>query len=75
MVTPSIVHLALINFAPLSLYHLLESQGRYGEAQRLYERALAVREAVLGAEHPDTATSVNNLAVVLEGGLSRSVQN
>ena len=27
-----------------------------------YERALAIREKVLGAEHPDTASSLNNLA-------------
>ena len=26
------------------------------------QRALAIREAVLGAEHPDVATSLNNLA-------------
>jgi hypothetical protein len=28
----------------------------------LYQRALAARERVLGAEHPDTFASVNNLA-------------
>jgi tetratricopeptide (TPR) repeat protein len=28
----------------------------------LYERALAPRERVLGADHPDTALSLNNLA-------------
>jgi tetratricopeptide (TPR) repeat protein len=36
-------------------------RGAY-EARRLFERALAIREKVLGAEHPDTATSLNNLA-------------
>ncbi|ABX07894.1 Tetratricopeptide TPR_2 repeat protein (plasmid) [Herpetosiphon aurantiacus DSM 785] len=41
-------------------------RGAYAAAEELHERALAVREAVLGAEHPDTATSVNNLAVVLK---------
>ncbi len=30
----------------------------YAEARPLYERALAIREKVLGAEHPDTATSL-----------------
>jgi hypothetical protein len=29
------------------------------------ERALAIREKVLGAEHPDTAMSLNNLAELL----------
>ena len=31
-------------------------------AEPLYERALAIREEVLGAEHPAVATSLNNLA-------------
>jgi hypothetical protein len=34
----------------------------YAQARPLYERALAIREKVLGAEHPDTANSLNNLA-------------
>jgi tetratricopeptide (TPR) repeat protein len=29
------------------------------------ERALAIREKALGAEHPSTGTSLNNLAVLL----------
>jgi tetratricopeptide (TPR) repeat protein len=40
--------------------------GRYGEAEPLLVRALEARERVLGAEHPDTLTSVNNLAVLYE---------
>jgi len=40
-------------------------RGAYADAQPLYERALAIREAVLRADHPDTAQSVNNLASVL----------
>jgi tetratricopeptide (TPR) repeat protein len=39
--------------------------GRYAEARPLLERALAVREKVLGPKHPDTATSLNNLAASL----------
>jgi hypothetical protein len=31
----------------------------------LHERALAIFEARLGADHPDTATSLTNLATVL----------
>ncbi len=41
---------------------LLEEQIRYGEAQPLLQQALAIRKRVLGLEHPDTATSLNNLA-------------
>jgi Tetratricopeptide repeat len=31
----------------------------------LHERALAIRETRLGTDHPTTASSLNNLAVVL----------
>src|SRR5262249_701365 len=34
-------------------------------AQPLFERLLAMREKILGAEHPDTATSLHDLAFVL----------
>ena len=34
-----------------ALYH---AQGRYGEAEPLYKRALEANERVLGKEHPDT---------------------
>ena len=39
-----------------------ESQGQYAEAEPLFRRALAIREQALGPDHPDTATSLNNLA-------------
>ena len=38
------------------------SQGKYAEAEPLYKRALAVCEKALGADHPDTAVKLNNLA-------------
>ena len=41
------------------LYH---NQGRYAEAEPLYQRALAISEKALGPEHPDVAKSLNNLA-------------
>ena len=47
-----------------NLAGLYKSQGRYEEAEPLYQRALAIREAVLGGEHLGTAASLNNLAVV-----------
>ncbi|MEO0415519.1 MAG: tetratricopeptide repeat protein, partial [Verrucomicrobiota bacterium] len=43
---------------------LYNNQGKYEEAEPLYKRALAIREKQLGADHPDTATSLNNLAVL-----------
>ena len=36
------------------------------DAEPLYRRALECRERTLGAEHPDTLVSVNNLAGCLE---------
>jgi tetratricopeptide (TPR) repeat protein len=44
--------------------YFLNERARYGEALPLYERALAIREKALGAEHPWTATSLNNLAAL-----------
>jgi len=41
---------------------VLESQGKYEEAEVMHRRALKRYEKVLGAEHPDTLTSVSNLA-------------
>ena len=45
---------------------LLQDQGDLAAARPLYERALAIREKALGPEHPDTATSLNNLAALLQ---------
>jgi tetratricopeptide (TPR) repeat protein len=42
-------------------FYLCE-RGRYTDAKPLYERALAIREKALDPEHPDVATSLNNLA-------------
>src|SRR5262249_5022058 len=40
----------------------LSERGQYPEVLPLYQRALAICEKALGPEHPDTATSLNNLA-------------
>jgi CHAT domain-containing protein/Tfp pilus assembly protein PilF len=40
----------------------LRGKGQHGQAIPLAERALALREKTLGAEHPDTAASLDNLA-------------
>jgi tetratricopeptide (TPR) repeat protein len=41
---------------------LYRSQGRYGEAEPLYLRSLAIKEAQLGADHPSTQQVRTNLA-------------
>ncbi|MGQ9870315.1 tetratricopeptide repeat protein [Leptodesmis sp.] len=41
-----------------------ELQKRYGEAEVLYLRSLSIREQQLGPDHPDTVTSLNNLATL-----------
>lgn len=44
----------------------LYQQGKYDEAIPLAKRALAIREKILGANHPDVATSLSNLAVLYD---------
>ena len=41
------------------------SEGDLDHARTLHERALSIRETVLGPDHPETATSLSNLATVL----------
>ena len=41
--------------------------GRTRDAEKLFERALAVRERAVGPDHPDTARSMNNLAAFYAG--------
>ena len=41
---------------------MLQAQGKLSEAEALQRRALEAYERILGPEHPDTLTSVNNLA-------------
>lgn len=50
-----------------NLAMLYDHQGRYSEAEPLYQRSLKIREKTLGIEHPDVATSLNNLAALYEG--------
>jgi tetratricopeptide (TPR) repeat protein len=38
------------------------NQNRYGEAESLYKRALAIREKAFGTDHPSLAGSLHNLA-------------
>ncbi len=42
-----------------------DDQGRYAEAEPLYQRALPIFEKALGPEHPDVAQSLENYAALL----------
>ncbi len=46
--------------------YYLDMSGDLPAARPYYERALAIRERVLGPEHPDTARSLNNLGYLLQ---------
>ncbi len=45
-----------------NLARLYRAQGRYDEAEPLYQRSLTINEKALGPEHPHTAGILNNLA-------------
>jgi hypothetical protein len=40
------------------------SQGRYGEAEALHKRVLAVREKHTGTDHPEALSPIHNIASV-----------
>ncbi len=44
---------------------LYQAQGKYAQAEPLYQRALAIREKALGPEHPKVATVLENYAALL----------
>lgn len=43
------------------MYSLLLSPGKLDEAEPLYRKAVEIGETVLGPDHPDLATWLNNL--------------
>ncbi len=57
-----------------NLAGLYQAQGRYKEAEPLYQQALAIRQKQLGDNHPDTARSLNDLAGLyhVQGRLSEA---
>ncbi len=57
---PATLVIDLINLA--ALYN---DQGRYAEAEPLYERALAILEKTLGPEHPNLASTLENYSALL----------
>ena len=44
---------------------ILQKMGQYADAEPLFRRALAIDEKALGKDHPDVASSLNNLALLL----------
>jgi tetratricopeptide (TPR) repeat protein len=43
---------------------LCRAHRQYTQADTLYQRALAIREKAFGANHPDVAASLENLAAL-----------
>ena len=41
------------------------NQGRYAEAEPLYQRSLAILEKAMGPEHPEVAPTLENYATKL----------
>jgi tetratricopeptide (TPR) repeat protein len=58
-----------------NLGFLYQAQGRYDEAEPLYQRALAGREKTLGLEHPDTLTSVTISAAFMASRVAMPKRN
>ena len=44
---------------------LYNQQGRYSEAEPLYQRCLTILEKALGPEHPNVAQTLENYAALL----------
>jgi hypothetical protein len=58
---PPLIITQLFNF--LGYYY--EMIGEYFSSKQNYEQALAINQEILGADHPDTARSLNNLGAIL----------
>jgi tetratricopeptide (TPR) repeat protein len=65
-------HAEQVGVEPLATASLLESaasylhgRARYADARPLFERALAIRQARPGPDHPDTARTLSGLADIL----------
>ncbi len=50
----------------VALAALLDGQRKYGEAEKLYRRALAIFERAYGRNHHDVAVTLNNLAALYQ---------
>jgi Tfp pilus assembly protein PilF len=56
---------AAFQLGRMALYRMA-ALAAYAQARPLFERALSICETVLGPEHPDTAASLSNLALLLQ---------
>ncbi|XTI82841.1 hypothetical protein V2W45_1226975, partial [Cenococcum geophilum] len=60
--------------ARANLASTYKNQGRWKEAEELFVQVKDTSLRVLGAEHPDTLTSINNLAFTFKAqGLNKEV--
>jgi hypothetical protein len=50
------------NWFVLRAHRQAEKERQYVQAEPLYKRSLAIKEKALGPDHPDVATSLENLA-------------
>ncbi|KAI0172216.1 hypothetical protein GGR52DRAFT_549465 [Hypoxylon sp. FL1284] len=50
---------------------VLDSQGKYEEAEQMHRQTLELKERVLGGEHPSTIRSKANLNVCLKVKIPR----
>ena len=52
------------------------AQGDYAKALEYYEKDLEISERVLGSDHPDTATTYNNMANVyhVQGDFAKALE-
>src|SRR5262245_29167727 len=62
---------SIINYLGITLVQA----GYYVEAEPYLNRALAIREKSLGADHPSTAASLNSLALLYESQSKRSEEH
>jgi hypothetical protein len=54
---------------------LYQDQGKYAEAEPLYQRALAICEQQLGASHPTTKIVRQNYTLLLQDFSPRNEKN
>ena len=47
-------------------YACFQAQGKLSECEPLYQRCITIREKAQGPDHPDLATNLNNLALLLQ---------
>jgi Tetratricopeptide repeat len=50
-------------------------QGKYREAESLYQRSLEIGERQLGVDHPNIASSFNNLALLYQAQTRCATKN